>query len=177
MTCTSNSFDQVRREKDALQVNLFDTMARLESAKILNQNLMQEKIETEALLSKIQTELNHSLSQQKNLHKSIQKLELEVFETRFEGIATLFEDTQQTLEQKDVAAEASEPKEIVPNSTNCIENQSKTILPSLHFKDRVDHEKLINSVEYLIERHYTNKGFGQFYGVFLKHFPDACHIM
>ena len=176
LTRTSNAFDQVRQEKDCLQANLLESMARHESLKILNQSLQQEKLETEALSTKIQSELKQTLSMQTHLLNTIQKLEIEVFESHLDGISPLFENSNQNHERENLV-KSSEPKEIVPNSTNCIENQSKIILPSLHFKDRVDHEKLINSVEYLIERHYTNKGFGQFYGVFQKHFPDACHIM
>ena len=94
-----------------------------------------------------------------------------------EGISTLFEDAQNHLEQKDVAVEASEPKETSPNYTKCIEKKSQSIIPSSHFKDRVEHETLLASVDCLIDRHYTNKGFGKFYEVFQKRFPDACHIM
>ena len=91
----SKVLERDKQEKDSLQANLFDCMARLVYEKNRNQNLEQEKLETEALSSKMQPELKHSLSQQKRLFESIQKLEVEVFETNIEGISTLFEDTQQ----------------------------------------------------------------------------------
>ena len=151
-------------------------MARLESSENAYQSLKQEKLDAEVLSSTLQSELKLCLSKQNHLLKIIRKLEIEVFETNLEGISTLFDITHQNLEREDLVV-TKESKNIVPNLTKCIEQKSQTILPSSHFKDRVFHENLVNSIENIIERHYKNKGFGKFYGGFQKKFPDACHIM
>ena len=169
--------DRERQEKYNFKAHLFESMAHVESLKNVNRHFMTEKLETEALSSKIQSELNPTLSKQNHLLKTIQNLEVEVSETYLDGFLTLYENTQPHPEQKDASVDTNESNGIVQNSTCFIKNKPQSILPYSRFKDRVFHENLVYSRENIIERHYTNKGFGKFYGVFQKHFPDACHIM
>ena len=196
-------FETIRQQKDSLQAKIFECQARLEQTRLdkvecqtrLNQTLVdktnilskkdlwpltKQKETLEALVYQLEIDFRQACSEQEQLLKRIQKLEVEAFESNLNGLSCLFETGQkQNLEIKDFGYHCKSSVNEINISSNETEmvNAKQVPISFSHMKDRAEHERLAFAVDKLIEGHYKQNGIGKFFKIFKMNFPDACHIL
>ncbi len=191
------NFQQSSIETVSLTVKLLDCQSRLEQTRVNHsdfkiksdkelQIIKQEKEKVEALVFRIQADLNKSLVEKEQLLRIIQKLEVEALDINLEGLSSLFEietaynlsDTGfesfcHTLVQANNIASTPDTSVIEPTT-----DPSRLIdfVRSRHIKEKTIHECFVFAVDKLIEKHYEQRGLGKSISKLRRHFPDTCFI-
>ena len=104
----------------------------------------KEQEEVQDFASKLQAELEKSLSEQNRFLNHIQKLEVEVFDAHLKGFSYLFEPDCPEPNLKKI--------DFIP-----IQSQKEKCLPVRHFRAVSLHEQLVSTDSN--DKHYMNRGF------------------